>query len=148
MKNYFMNILGAVLVSGFLQLFLPSGWSRYTKILSGIIIICAMLSPVKEIFDFEMLDYTVEGEKIGELGEERTKISVAKELERRIGEDIEVRMREEFGEEVKAECRLSTNENEEITAVDEVIITGEVTEEMIKRIKEIYAPVSVRVRKK
>lgn len=143
-KEYLMNIAGAVIITVFAEVLLPDKWNKYIKIITGLIIISAIAAPIKEKINFDISDYSTDIEDLQTDGEEYSKRLVIDELCERISTDCEERLSEEFGISAEAECRISVNESNEITGVEAIEITGEnISEKAVERIKEIYAPQEV-----
>ena len=144
MKEYMMNIVGAVLISVFAQVILPEKWNKYIKIITGLIIISAIVSPVKEFRKINFENYTYEAEKFNSEGENYTRELVISELSTRINNDIKTRISNEFFTEVDAKTTISVNKNNEISGISKIELTGKnINNSIITRLKEIYAPEEV-----
>ena len=146
MRTYLMNLAGAIIVTAFSDVLLPDKWSKYVKIITGLIIISAIATPVKDKINFDISSYLSESEQLSQQGEEYSKKLVANELERKINEDCELRILEEFNIDSKVLCTISINEKNEITGIEEInIIAQNVGKEVVSRINEVYAPKEVRI---
>ena len=144
MKGYLMNISGAVIISVFAEILLPGKWSKYIKIITGLIIISAIASPIKEKINFDISSYYKEVETLQTDATEYKQSLVAAELAKRVNDDCENRLLEEFGINVNVECDISVNEDNQITGVKTVKISGgKISDKAVERIKEIYAPQEV-----
>ena len=147
MKAYFLNITALVLFSAVIDSLLPPKWNKYIKTITALMVTAVIISPFYsfemptfEEFDNETKQFKTEGNEIREE-------MIKKELEERIREDISLRLSEEYGINPEVQVRLSVNEKDEITGVKMVTLSGEkISDEVLKRINEIYAPSEVTVR--
>lgn len=143
-KEYLMNIAGAVVITVFAEILLPDKWNKYIKIITGLIIISAIAAPVKERINFDISNYFTDTKALQTEGEDYSKRLIEEELCQRINTDCEERLSEEFGIATKVKCRISVNESNEITGVEAIEITGKnISQRAVERIKEIYAPQEV-----
>ena len=72
-KEYLMNIAGAVIITVFAEVLLPDKWNKYIKIITGLIIISAIAAPIKEKINFDISDYSADIEDLQTDGEEYSK---------------------------------------------------------------------------
>ena len=70
MKEYLMRIVGAVLICVFTDMALPDKWSKYIKIITGLIIISTIASPLERPLNLNFTKYFKESEKLEIDGEE------------------------------------------------------------------------------
>ena len=141
MKNYFMNIIGAVLISAFSKVMLPPGWDKYINIITGLIITVAIISPLGKIEIPAPEILAKESEKIEEDAINLQREMIKDELAKRIEEDISTRIRDEFGLSVKAEVSIQINDENEIEGVRSISVSGtEKNDKITARLNEIYAP--------
>lgn len=146
MRDYLMNIAGAVIITVFADILLPDKWNKYVKIITGLIIISAIASPVKNKINFDISRFFRESEQIQLQGEDYSKQLMKKELTDRINTDCEQRLKDEFNIPAIVSCKLSINEYNEITGVDIIEITAKgIDSKVIDRLNEIYAPKEVMV---
>ena len=146
MRTYLMNLAGAIIVTAFSDVLLPDKWSKYVKIITGLIIISAIASPVKDKINFDISSFFLESGQLNQQGEEYSKKLVANELEKKINEDCELRILEEFNIDADVRCKIEVNEKNEIVGIEEInIIAQNVGKEVVSRINEVYAPKEVRI---
>lgn len=146
MREYLMNIAGAVIITVFAEVLLPYNWSKYVKIITGLIIISAIATPLKDKINFDISQFFDESEEYRIEGEEYSRELVRRELSDKINADCEQRLLDEFNLNADVKCEIEINENEEITGVKSIeIIAEEVGDGVIYRINEIYAPREVTV---
>ncbi len=144
MKQYLMSIIGAVLVAVFSDVVLSEKWSKYIKIITGLIIIGSIITPLEKLNIPAMEDFFGEAEQIAIDGDEYQKKLIIEDLCKKIREDIKIRLRDEFNIEADIEVSVGVNENNEITGVRTIRITGDkIGESVKKRLDEIYAPEEV-----
>ena len=144
MRNYLMNIAGAIIITVFAEIMLPDKWSKYVKIITGIIIISAIASPVKDKINFDISAFVDEGEKYVKAGEEYSNELILSELEKNINSDCKQRIYEEFGVDAEVVCKIEVNEENEIVGVLEMRLEGNgISSSVINRIYEIYTPQEV-----
>lgn len=144
MKSYLMSITGAVLISVFSNVILPEKWNKYIKVITGLIIISTIVSPLKISWDFDFNKQFKMPQNIEKTSEEYSLQLIKQELKKRVDEDIKKRIKEEFSKDITANCDIGVNANGEITGVEKIIISGdEISEIAIKRLQEIYAPKEV-----
>ncbi|MBQ3037907.1 MAG: stage III sporulation protein AF [Clostridia bacterium] len=145
MRDYLMNITGAVLISVFCDVLLPDKWSKYVKTITGLMITAAIISPLGSFNIIpDMSGFISEAGRLEEEGEQVRNNMILEELEKNIEEDIRERFLKEFNREVSADVSVETNSDNEITGVKSIRLTGnKIDENMINRINEIYAPTEV-----
>lgn len=145
MKSFLMRIVGAVLINIFTDIALPPKWSKYTKIITGLIIISAIFTPLEKIFDIEFDDFFKAPDSLFTSADDYSVSLIKSELEARIEADIAERMKEEFDAEIAAEASVSLNEENKISGIKSIKLIGEVNQKILERIYEIYAPEEVSV---
>ena len=144
MKEYLMNIAGAIIITVFAEVMLPDKWSKYVKIITGLIIISAIASPVKDKINFDIKAFFDEGEQYVKTGEEYSAGLIKTELEKRINEDCAYRIMEEYKKDITVTTKVEINDKNEITGVLLMEIEGdELGSDALGRIYEIYAPKEV-----
>ncbi len=139
MKAYIISIIGATLLAAMAGILAPEKWRSYVRIITGLVIISCIVSPVTAIIKTDIFDgFDSVGESIEE-GESIQRSLVTEELERRINEDIEARMKKEFSLDVSAECAIKVNDEGEIEGVESIYIYGDgLTERERERLCEVY----------
>lgn len=138
MKEYMTAVIGSAVLSALAQLVSPQRWAKYVRLVCGIMIVSVIASPIAEfkridIFDIEKYN--------GELDINAQKKAVISEMERKVAEDISVRIAEEFSEEAQVGVRLCVNDKYEIEGVDEISVWISTKREKIRRrLSQIYSP--------
>ena len=143
MKEYLMRIIGAVLIYVFADMLLTEKWSKYIKIITGLIIISAISAPFEKPLNLNFKEYFNESKKLETNGIEYSVELVKKELEKSLANDINSRFIEEFNQDIEARVDVSLNEENKISGVEKINLIGEVNQKMVDRINEIYAPKEV-----
>ncbi len=140
MKAYLMKIIGAVLICVFTDMLLTEKWSKYVKIITGLIIISAIIAPLEKPLKLDFKEYFNETNELTINGEEYRFELVKKELENSLSKDIKSRFIEEFNQDIEAQVYISLNEENKISGVKKINLIGNINQKMIDRINEIYAP--------
>jgi len=139
MKSYILKIVGAALLSAFSEYLVPKEWQKYIKLLSGFIIISILISPFTsknkpDIFD----DFQADTEYTVEEGEKLMYENFREELEKKVEEDIVLRVFEEFSQTVTAEVTVKTDSEGKIESVRRIELTGEKNDKITERLKFAY----------
>lgn len=145
MKGYLMSIVGAVLICIFTEIALPEKWGKYIKVITGLIIISTIASPLEKSFRLDFKEYFDTREEIQINAQDYTINMIKKELENTIANDIKLRMSDEFGADILADVYVSLNEENKISGILKINLIGNVNDLMVNRINEIYAPKEVLV---
>ena len=140
MKIYLMKIIGAVLICVFTDIALPEKWSKYIKIITGLIIISTIASPLEKPLNLNFKESFRVSEKLEQTGEEYQISLIKEEFEKNISNDIRNRIYDEFKKEISADVIVSLNEENKISGIKKIELKGEINDEILKRINEIYAP--------
>lgn len=143
MNTYLLNLTGAVIITVVLEILLPENWNKYTKIITGLIIISAIAYPIKNKLNFSVSDSLPGFEEISEQGEAYSNSLISDELARKINSDCEERILSEYNVNVKVLCDVSVNSDNDITGVRRITVKGKIPHSAVDRIKEIYAPEEV-----
>lgn len=139
-----MSITGAVLISIFFDMIVPPKWAKYMKIITGFIIITTIMTPVVRVAIPDFTQFKYEAKKLEIDGTEYQKKLIGKELAKNIENDIQIRIKEEYGIDVSAKVIISINENNEITGIKTIVLSGQQIDDKVKnRLKEIYSPEEV-----
>lgn len=143
MKTYLMRIIGAVLISIFTELALPEKWDKYTKIITGLIIITSIASPLKKTLNLDFKKYFNTPEKLEVNAQEYSVSLIKEELEKTVSNDIKQRMSDEFNTDIFADVCVKINEENKISGILSINLIGNVNDSIVDRINEIYAPEEV-----
>ena len=143
MKSYLMRIIGAVIISIFTEIALPEIWSKYTKIITGLIIITAIAAPLEKAFDLDFKKYFDTPQKLEMSAQDISITLIKEELEKNVEKDINQRMIDEYNKHITSEVCVKTNEENKISGILSINLIGDVSDLMVNRIKEIYAPEEV-----
>ena len=137
MKQYIISILGVTVLCTLPQLITPSNHQKYIKIITGMIILSTIASPILKIKNINLFsDFSLEQSEINE--NLQTEL-VAKELKKQVEDDIEKRILDEFSKKSEAEVRVGVSDTGEITGISEIKIkTNAPSQKIINRMCEIY----------
>lgn len=140
MKIYLMKIVGAVLICVFTDIALPEKWSKYIKIITGLIVISTIASPLEKPLNLNFKEYFKVSEQLEKTGEEYQISLIKEEFEKTISTDIKNRIYDEFKKEISADVIVSLNDENKISGINKIELTGEINDKILNRINEIYAP--------
>ena len=143
MKSYLMRIIGAVIISIFSEITLPESWSKYTKIITGLIIITAIAAPFEKTFNLDFKRFFNTPQELDVNAQDFSITLIKEELEKTVEKDINQRMLDEFNTQITSEVSVKTNEENKISGILSINLIGDVNDLMVNRIKEIYAPEEV-----
>lgn len=143
MKEYLMRIIGAVLICVFADMLMTEKWSKYIKIITGLIIISAISAPIQKPLKLDFKEYFNETKKLETDGIQYSVELIKKELEKSLENDINSRFLEEFNQDIDAQVDVSLNDENKISGVEKINLIGTINQKMIDRINEIYAPEEV-----
>ncbi len=139
MRAYIITIIGATLLSAAAGMLAPEKWRGYVQIVTGLVIICCIISPVASIMKSDIFaGFDNVEERIEANGNPQEEL-VLEELEKRINEDVAERMKKEFNLSVEARCSIKRNDEGEIEGVDSIYTSGDkLTDRARARICEVY----------
>ena len=139
MKGYIISVIGAALLASAASMLAPEKWSKYINIITGLVVICTIISPVAKISPEDIFSsFTSEPELVQE-GEELRQTLIEEELEKRINEDIEQRLEQEFNIKCRAQCKISADAEGKIERVEKITIyDAELPPKAAARLCEVY----------
>lgn len=139
MKEYILTIIGASLLSSITNIISSEKWKPYIRIVTGLVVISVILAPVAAIRNINIFsDFKIPEEYIVQ-GESRQHAEVAEELIKKIGSDVEERLKNEFNINAEAEVTLKLNSELKIERVDRIYIhTKFLPKKVIDRLAEVY----------
>lgn len=139
MKAYIITIIGATLLSAMGSILAPEKWRGYVQVITGLVIISCIISPVADIVNSDILSGFDSVEVNIENSENLQKSLVIQELKKRINEDISARLEKEFGLTVTAECEVGVNDEGLLEGVKSIHIFGDkLTDRARNRLCEVY----------
>ena len=139
MKAYIIQIVGAALLSVFADMLSPAGWKKYMGIITGIILMTVIITPVAKLNGVDLSLDTNAGEELAVSGEELYSDMLKKEFSKNVALDVKERIRQEFSTEVSVEAQVEVNDKGNIEKISKIIITGKnLNQEMSERICFIY----------
>lgn len=138
MKEYFSLIVSSAVLSGIAECISPDSWKKYLNIITGILMISVILSPIPQIRKAELfsdLDVSiVYGDKV-------FKDAIHSQLEKKISKDATERIYNEIGESVTVEAVIEVTDEGEISGVKELLVwTTEKNTEISKILESAYSP--------
>ena len=117
----------------------PEKWSKYIKIITGLVVICTIISPVAKISPEDIFSSFPSEPELVQDGEELRQTLIEEELEKRINEDIEQRLEQEFNIKCRAQCKISADAEGKIEGVEKITIyDAELPPKAAARLCEVY----------
>ena len=140
MTAYISSIIAAAVLSGTASLLSPESWRKYVGMITGVVILCTIISPLSktDVADiFDSIDSRISAQET-EAGEELRLDMIKKELSERVNRDIKERMKKEFNADINAEAEISADADGNITGVSEIVIYRRLSETAVNRLCEVY----------
>lgn len=139
MKAYILKTVGAALLSAFSEYLAPKDWQKYIKLISGFIIISVLISPFSSKTPAVLFeDFEIDAEYTKKEGEEIMHDKIKEELQKKVEEDIVLRVSQEFSQSVSAKVDIKTNSDGLIESVKRIELTGEKNDSVTERLKFAY----------
>ena len=138
MKSYFLMILGAAVLSALASVMSPEKWRGYIRLVTGIIILSCVVSPVANLLGHGGGFSIPEMSAPSDYDEDMHKELVMDELTARIENDIKSRMAREYGANISARVEININGDNEIEGITRITIRGGLPESAKRRLCEIY----------
>lgn len=143
MKTYILTVIASTLLSAFCVSLAPEKWQKYVKIITGLVLIICIISPIKALVKTDWLNELnlesydkIEGKTQEEL--------IKDDLTERVEKDIEERLQNEFNISASARVTIDAGNNGEIKGVKEIRVSGaRLTEAAKTRICEVYGVAEV-----
>ncbi len=140
MKSYIISIAAASVISAITSMIAPEKWSKYVGIVTGLVITLCIGRPILEIMKAEVFEgIKFEHSSVGSYSHEEYRKEVISELQDRIAADVKSRLKEEFNKECDVEVTLRLNARNEITGIEDFVISGEsIDSAAVGRLREVY----------
>ena len=138
MKSYFLMILGSAVLSALASVMSPEKWRGYIRLVTGIIILSCVASPVADLHGHSGGFRIPEISASSYYDEDMHTQLIIDELTARIEEDIKSRMAREYGADISARAEININENNEIEGVTRITVRGALPENAKRKLCEIY----------
>ena len=142
MRDYIVGLSMTALIVSILEVFAPKEYEKYVKLAAGVLMLSVMIFPVAKLGNFKLPSEI--SERVVEDGALTDKVSA--EMQKRVEQDIETRLQEEFGIESGAEVKLKLDENGRIAGVEEIYVkVAENPDKMQERLEEVYGCTKIRI---
>ena len=139
MKDYIIRIVGAALLATLADILSPSDWRKYIAIVSGMIILCTISSPIASIKGIDINLDAVDTEDSAKAGEALYRDRLSAEFSKSIALDIKERIRQEFSKDVSAEVSVRLDDDGKIDKISSIVIKGrDIDQKIADRIAFIY----------
>lgn len=143
MKTYIITIIGATLLSAYAANLAPQSWRKYVQIITGLVLIICILSPLKSLVGADIFgEFDISELRIAE-GKTQTEL-IVQELSQKVEADAEERLMREFNLQVTAKAEISVNDRGEIEGVKAIRVSGDKLSAAAKaRLCEVYGVTEV-----
>lgn len=140
MKAYIIQIIGGALLAVFADIFSPAEWKKYIGVITGIILITIIITPLAKLKNTNVLSsYRSFDTETQVRGEEIYSDMLKKEFSENLALDIKERVKDEFSKEVSVEVSVEMNEKGGIKKITKIVLHGiEPNKEICGRISYIY----------
>lgn len=146
MKQYILQIVGAALIAVFADLFSPDGWKKYIGIISGMILMTVIITPLADFKNIDVLSGYRQSEDILTDGNEIYGNLLKQEFTKKVEEDIKSRILQEFSTDADVAVELLVNTEGNIEKILSIDISGKRLDKKISgRISYIYGVDEVRL---
>ena len=141
MREYMITVTGGAVLAAVAHMISPEKWTKYIRIITGIMIVSIIVSPVSVLIDGDIFsgygEYSFDGEYLQQE-------AVNEEMEKKLAEDVVRRIKSEYGEEAEAEVVLTVNDRMQIEGVGEVKIWNVKNREAVRElIQKVYMPLKI-----
>ncbi len=138
MDKYLTTLITAAVLSAVAKNVSPERWQKYISIITGIMLVSVIVSPVFEFAGVDLFSEFSYSEETDMFAQYK---AVKEELEKRVAEDARARLEENLPGEYKVQAELFVNENNEIEGVKEMIVWTKEKEAPVKEILgTVYSP--------
>lgn len=139
MREYILSVIGAAVLSSFASMLSPSGWRKYIGVITGLVVISCIISPLSRLSRADLFKGFGYIENNEEYSLDMQEEIIRGEFSERIGEDISKRLFDEYGIKVSAAAGIKINEKYEIEGIEKIVIKGgRLNAAQKKRICEVY----------
>lgn len=140
MKAYIISIAAAAVISAAMSMITPAKWSKYVGIVTGMAVVICIAQPLLELMHtnvFEEIEYNTSQSEVS--GNFLLTNEIEKELKKRIEEDAQLRLKNEFRVDCSVEADISVNGEGQITGVERMTVRGgNIDSAAVGRLREIY----------
>lgn len=138
MRAYIIKIVGATILAVFGDMLSPPGWKKYIGIVSSLILMSVIVTPVAEIKGIDITS-GYEDTQIADDGTMLYSSMLKQEFSKNIALDVKERILSEFSVDASVEAEVNVDDNGNIANISKIKITGEnLTDEIKARISYIY----------
>lgn len=137
MRSYIIMVAGAALLSAFSDMISPQSWRKYTKIVTGLIVLAVLLTPILKIKDADLFEGFSFDEQA--VQSDRNIKAVAEELKHKVEEDAMARIKMEYNTETDITAEIKTDDDGKIICIEKMYVHADKNESKIrKRLAEVY----------
>lgn len=139
MKAYIIQIVGAAILKIFADVLSPKEWRKNINIITGIILLTVIITPVARLKGVDILSGYEKTEEVISRGDDIYENMVREEFSKTVAKDVKERIRHEFSLDVAVEAEVAVNADGEIERISRIIITGsQMPKKVAERIAFIY----------
>lgn len=125
MREYFLMVVGAAVLSALASVMTPDKWRKYIQLVTGIVILCCITMPVARFLGQDSIFVMPDKTEPSMYDENLHTDLVMEELTKRVENDIEERMMREYEKTIRAEVTIELNKENEIEGVTRISVSGE-----------------------
>ena len=125
MKAYVITIIGAAVLSSLGVMLTPESMRKYVSVITGFIIISCIASPLASITDVDLFSGFDMGTQNSTEYENIYAEAASNAVAERIAEDVRERIKTEFNTESSVSVKLFIDDDNNITSISEIEVTGE-----------------------
>lgn len=139
MKTYILRIAGAALLAVFADMFSPSGWKKYMGIVTGIILMIVIVTPIANLKAGNVLGNCSESEEYTNDGTKLYTDMLKREFSKSVALDVRERILNEFSTDTVVEAEIETDDDGNIEKILKITVSGrDLKKEIADRISYIY----------
>ena len=139
MKTYILRIAGAALLAVFADMFSPSGWKKYMGIVTGIILMIVIVTPIANLQAGNVLGNCSESEEYTNDGAKLYADMLKREFSKSVALDVRERILNEFSKDTVVEAEIETDDDGNIEKILKITVSGrDLKKEIADRISYIY----------
>jgi len=139
MKAYILKIIGAAILAVFTDILSPSGWKKYIGIVTGIILLTVIISPVANWRDIDVMSGFETSDEIISSGKTLYADTLRLEFSKKVANDVRERIKQEFDKETQVEVEIEVSSEGQIEKISKIIIRGKNLDSAVSdRVSYIY----------
>lgn len=146
MKGYIISVAAVSVISAVITMITPEKWGKYVGIVTGLVVTICIARPIINIMHADIFaDFSVRVADNKTNGESLFYDKVKSELENRISDDAENRLKAEFGKECDVYTEAKADGEGNVSRVSKIIVYGDkIDYTAVGRLREVYGAEEVK----